>query len=469
MAGGKITRIVGGKSTTIVEENFTGYYKNLKMNAGGKNIFTARQTHFGTPKEPEKKDGYFVKGWWSSDSEGKEKINEALIGETVYFHVETRGIPDGEKVRMTLWDDDVKRAEEEKDDTQGSDKIELYPIGTTDHSKDNESKYGIVHNNKIVRMILLNDYFAKLIEEEDKAIELFFACSYNGQNIELPLSFEDYLKVRESAPLIIFVNGYWNTSWIQKDLFGFSDGKFLQDYWGIMFRDRAINYFSKDSKVYFINGADVALSSGQQRFKNGEKFAEERLKNTDSKFYKEIYGLKRRIMIVSHSMGAAFSEGVLNILKKQNIFVEKIIHFSPADVSDFFVTFPEKTYQIDISFDPVLSLLKNINDKSRINNVKFTALVQNPDHDQYGHANTKLESYVWNWFEDLEKIELNFSHEDIEYRIIHSDLGPYTTIPIKKVFYNSTNLKHNTQFISIFKGEDLYSYHSDNVYYKVTR
>lgn len=195
MAGGKITRIVGGKSTTIVEENFTGYYKNLKMNAGGKNIFTARQTHFGTPKEPEKKDGYFVKGWWSSDSEGKEKINEALIGETVYFHVETRGIPDGEKVRMTLWDDDVKRAEEEKDDTQGSDKIELYPIGTTDHSKDNESKYGIVHNNKIVRMILLNDYFAKLIEEEDKAIELFFACSYNGQNIELPLSFEDYLKV----------------------------------------------------------------------------------------------------------------------------------------------------------------------------------------------------------------------------------------------------------------------------------
>lgn len=128
MAGGKITRIVGGKSTTIVEENFTGYYKNLTMNAGGKNIFTARQTHFGTPKEPEKKEGYFVKGWWSSDREGKEKINEALIGETVYFHVETRDISDGEKIGMTLWDDDVKRAEEEKDSAKGSDKIKLYPI-----------------------------------------------------------------------------------------------------------------------------------------------------------------------------------------------------------------------------------------------------------------------------------------------------------------------------------------------------
>lgn len=35
-------------------------------------------------------------------------------------------------------------------------------------TKGNESKYG-----KVVRRILLNDYFAKLIEEEDKAIELF--------------------------------------------------------------------------------------------------------------------------------------------------------------------------------------------------------------------------------------------------------------------------------------------------------
>jgi len=466
MAGGKIIRITGGVDRTITE-NFTGYYENLTMTAGGENIFTAGNTILGTPKEPERKTGYFIKGWWSSDSEGKEKIKEALIGETVYFHLETRDIPNGKPVFMSLFDDDVKRSEEEIDSNKGSDRIELYPIGISERSNETESKYEFVKNNKIVKKIYLNDYFSKLIsEEKDKCIELFFACSYNNQHIELPLSFKDYLKVREAAPLIVFVNGYWNISWIQKDLFGFSDGKSLQDYWEIEFRNRAIDYFSKDSKVYFINGADIALSSGQNRFNNGENFAKERLKNTESKFYKEIFRIKRRIKIISHSMGAAFSEGVLSTLKKQKIFVEKIIHFSPADVSDFSVTFPDRTYQIDISIDPVL-IFKNVNDRDYIKNIRYAALIQNPDHDQYGHANTKTEGYVWNWFEDLESLELNFSHEDTEYKIIESDLGQHTTIPIKKVFYNSINLKYNTQFINIFKDGKVYSYYSDNIYYKI--
>jgi hypothetical protein len=52
---------------------------------------------------------------------------------------------------------------------------------------------------------------AKMIEEEeeeDKTIELFFACSYDGQNPELPIAFSDYLKVK-AIPKIIFVNGQW--------------------------------------------------------------------------------------------------------------------------------------------------------------------------------------------------------------------------------------------------------------------
>ena len=54
MAGGKIIRITGGVDRTITE-NFTGYYENLTMTAGGENIFTAGNTFLGTPKEPERK------------------------------------------------------------------------------------------------------------------------------------------------------------------------------------------------------------------------------------------------------------------------------------------------------------------------------------------------------------------------------------------------------------------------------
>ena len=206
MAGGKIIRITGGVDRTITE-NFTGYYENLTMTAGGENIFTAGNTILGTPKEPERKAGYFVKGWWSSDSEGKEKIKEALIGETVYFHLETRDIPNGKPVFMSLFDDDVKRSEEEIDSNKGSDRIELYPIGISERSNETESKYEFVKNNKIVKKIYLNDYFSKLIsEEKDKCIELFFACSYNNQHIELPLSFKDYLKVRERV-VVFFIGG----------------------------------------------------------------------------------------------------------------------------------------------------------------------------------------------------------------------------------------------------------------------
>ena len=206
MAGGKIIRITGGVDRTITE-NFTGYYENLTMTAGGENIFTAGNTILGTPKEPERKTGYFIKGWWSSDSEGKEKIKEALIGETVYFHLETRDIPNGKPVFMSLFDDDVKRSEEEIDSNKGSDRIELYPIGISERSNETESKYEFVKNNKIVKKIYLDDYFSKLIsEEKDKCIELFFACSYNNQHIELPLSFKDYLKVRERV-VVFFIGG----------------------------------------------------------------------------------------------------------------------------------------------------------------------------------------------------------------------------------------------------------------------
>lgn len=193
MAGGKIIRIVGGKNS-IECDNWTVYTDEFNASAGGKSQFTADDgIYFGEPKEPELKKGVFVRGWWSSDKEGKNKITEAFLGDKVFFHIETKNIPNGKYIGTMLYDDDLKKIKEEKDNNKGSDKIALGPKGGDDYKY---LRYREVKDNKIVITILLEGIFENLIEEEeDKQIELFFACSYDNENAELPLSFNDYLKV----------------------------------------------------------------------------------------------------------------------------------------------------------------------------------------------------------------------------------------------------------------------------------
>lgn len=178
------------------------------MIAGKQNRFSAKTTNHGKPKKP-KAGKHFIKGWWSTKKDGSDHITEALIGETVFFHIQTKDIPDGKSIDMSLFDDDEKRAKEEVDEEMGSDRVKLFPKGTQDYSDKNETKSEIVRDNKVVKEVFLGEYFGWLAsQEKDKVVELFFACAYNGENVELPTTFGDYLKVK-GMPKIIFVNGQW--------------------------------------------------------------------------------------------------------------------------------------------------------------------------------------------------------------------------------------------------------------------
>jgi len=425
------------------------------MTAGDNNAFNAKVTNHGQPKEPELKNGFFVKGWWSSDEAGNTKITEALIDDTVYFHIETRDIPNGKHIGTMLYDDDVKRATEEKDSSNGSDKIKLGPKNGNDFRYLN---YREVQNNKVVINITLGGLLANMVaEEEDKTVELFFACSYGGENVELPIQFHDYLKVKEAEPLIIYVCGYWN-----KDM-PYAGAEWGEEYWGSLMKNKAKAYF-KTSKEYFINGAGTAFSSGKNRYNNGVKLTNERLKNNSSKFYKEVFKTKRNIIIISHSMGGAFSEGILEVLKREKINIEKVVHLSPADTSGFSVNYPDRTYQIDIDWDPVL-MYKNVNDTYKIKGIIFSALAKNPRKDEFGHMYTKEEDFVWNWFEDLEKINFTFIKDDIKYIRHPSDgLGPATTTILKLKIFKSINTLHNSQFIRVLKDNNVYHGRGNNEY-----
>ncbi|OEK08575.1 hypothetical protein A8C32_03750 [Flavivirga aquatica] len=132
--------------------------------------------------------GYFKKGWWSIDEAGEQPITRAVPGMHVYFHIETT-ISDGEQVYVELYEDDNN----EKEETGRGDKDEHQALVSTVTKE--PSKYKIVNRGKIIKSIILDNFESSIDEDVDKQIELYFRCSYNKENVELPYNSNDYLVV----------------------------------------------------------------------------------------------------------------------------------------------------------------------------------------------------------------------------------------------------------------------------------
>lgn len=363
MAGGKIIRITGGTSSTECE-NWTVYCQNFNISAGGTSSFTADGgTNFGKPQEPTTGGQYIIRGYWTDENDNE--ITEALIGETVKFHVETKDIPTGEKIEMILFDDDVRKTE--LDSCEGNDQIPLYPsVNGKAMTEYEESKYAVVENNKAVKTIVLSEYFSWLAsQEKDKTVELYFSCSYKEQKNEiLPIQFHDYLLVK-GLPKIIFVNGQWR---LAKYSLGEMAGptKPKKPYWydGNEMINNASKYFNTDSK-YFIRNLKINIEelenknfvlyydgssymgadqSGKDRFENGRKFAEENFEEiTNGLAGNEIY-------FISHSEGGAYAAGMADYLHEKGIKIGEHILLSPDEGDEFSINPEIPSYQLTYMF-----------------------------------------------------------------------------------------------------------------------
>ncbi len=337
MAGGSITRITGGTFSTELEGGMEIHTDKFDIIAGKKNTIAGKNgTVKDKPQKPKTDDKHIIRGWWSSDKEGKKNIKEALIGDIVYFHIETKNIPDRGAVFMSLYDDDVKRAKEEKDTNKGSDRIIL-----------NKKKEDFVEvkANKIVRAIDLKNFSPWVEQEEDKTIELFFVCSYKGENVELPVSFGDYLKVK-GIPKIIFVNGHWNKI---ANKIGMSPGSGGRPYW-IFFTGKidayiasSRSYFNiKDSKEIFIDGSSLwgGSEDGQERKDRGYKYAKKHFDEIE----KGLGG--QQVFLISHSEGGACAAGVAKYLTEKGISVGESIMLSADEGDEFSVEGNYPAYQL---------------------------------------------------------------------------------------------------------------------------
>ncbi|MGM5632103.1 hypothetical protein O2K51_14485 [Apibacter raozihei] len=211
MAGGKIVRIAGGK---IIERygTLTYYQENFTINAGGPiELTTDGEMIYGEPEEPKAAGIYIIRGWWSSDKEGNNKIREAYLGDTVYFQFETRNIP--------VYD----YKNDDKDEGLSRLKISFYDsqlgwLGIDciawDRRLDGAQKYAYVESENrayATLKFLYNKYTIQLVKEDDTPGDIEVYCkaeyspktlksSFNGgpvyQLAHLPVRFTDYLRVK---------------------------------------------------------------------------------------------------------------------------------------------------------------------------------------------------------------------------------------------------------------------------------
>ena len=173
MAGGIITKIALGTSTTDVEEDFNGFYQKLSMTAGQENRFDAKNTNHGNPKDPPPVGKYFVKGWWTDEKD--KPIKKALIGQKVKFHVQMdkSKVPTNSKINFTLMDWDGM--------LNADDPIKLYSTAknpkTNAYPEINELITDV--NGKASLSITLTDELVQFTEDDvGNEIELYFDCNY---------------------------------------------------------------------------------------------------------------------------------------------------------------------------------------------------------------------------------------------------------------------------------------------------
>lgn len=103
-------------------------------------------------------------------------------------------------------------------------------------------------------------------------------------------------------------------------------------YWGGikgLFVQKAIQYFNTDN-IYFTDQDYPYLSSAYKRRKDGYQYAIHHLqKITDTIHINDIY-----FKIITHSMGTAYGEGIIDCLKLNGYVVDEVLHINPFQAAD---------------------------------------------------------------------------------------------------------------------------------------
>jgi RHS repeat-associated protein len=257
--------------------------------------------------------------------------------------------------------------------------------------------------------------------------------------------------------LTLFVNGYYNTrnNLITRYMIGNSSGK---DYWNPFFIKAAQSFFS-DGNVMYVDGRGTYNSSGKDRFNAGYLYAHTLYHSIKSKMKDG-----ERINVVSHSMGSAYSEGIISYLMKQGMEMGTIVHLSPADPSEFSAHAPN-TLQMQINNDAVLGY-KNFGENSIIEGVNRYGIIKTSDSffDDLisSHGRTKLDKNIWDYVKSLSEMKMHFLKQKTTYISIGPPNFP-NYVPVTYNYYNSINT-NGAIFNQVMINGKVYIYDSKDHY-----
>jgi hypothetical protein len=207
---------------------------------------------------------------------------------------------------------------------------------------------------------------------------------------------------------IFFVNGYTRGC------------KPLEPYWtekGTQFLEAAKNYFGGTCVSDFVNGEGPWYSRANARFKKGQAYARQFLETNPTMAPHD-----GTLCFVTHSMGAAFAEGMIAVLVKAGFTIEKIVHFAPADATNLSIPLATRSLsrvQLNLVGDKTLSNIKHPFTHFLSFHIEAVHLygmactdvkmlhpsVSPKDQRNWDfHYDTKTFAYVWTYLQRLEEL-----------------------------------------------------------------
>ncbi len=239
--------------------------------------------------------------------------------------------------------------------------------------------------------------------------------------------------MQKISKIIFFVNGYTKNC------------RPLLPYWtekGSQFLDAANQYFGGNCEFEFVNGEGPWYSSAKFRSNKGKLFA-----NSFIPELKEKLSEKAEIYFVTHSMGSAFSEGMISRFMNADLPVKKVVHLSVADAENIKIadnSLKIQRLQVSISGDKTTRFYANpfayfkfykipavtIYGEILSNVETFHPTVSKKDQNKWNfHYDTKTFAYVWKYITVLEEIKsINQVSDEI--------LLPKSEYLFKKIHFN---------------------------------
>ena len=170
-----------------------------RINGKALNVFRWHYSDYGVEEYQspvqsieEIKEPKIISGWWTKNKDDNQNLKKAKLGDTVYFHIQTRNIKDGEKLNCKLYD---------------LDKF-IWDYLSLDDDEFNEKevhKEAIVKNNKAIIKLLLNKNWEQNLKEDDAYdIELYWKVNYRSTSENLPKKENLYLEVEFSDQTLFF-------------------------------------------------------------------------------------------------------------------------------------------------------------------------------------------------------------------------------------------------------------------------